>query len=42
MVGLDIIVPEEILPNLCRRPIHRPRASGLATHPEIRPVLLNA
>jgi len=27
MAGLDIIVPDEILPNLPRRPIHRPRAS---------------
>ena len=34
MVGLDIIVPDEILPNLPRRPIDRPRASRLATHPE--------
>ena len=29
MVGLDIIVPDEILPNLPRRPIDRPRASRL-------------
>ncbi len=28
MVGLDIIVPDEILPNL-RRPIDRPRATQL-------------
>ena len=29
MVGLDIIVPDEILPNLPRRPIDRPRATRL-------------
>ena len=29
MVSLDIIVPDEILPNLPRRPIDRPRASRL-------------
>ena len=34
MVGLDIIVPDEILPNLPRRPINRPRATWLWTHPE--------
>jgi hypothetical protein len=34
MVGHDIIVPDEILPDLPRRPIDRPRASRLASHPE--------
>ena len=34
MVGLDIIVPDEILPNLPHRPIDRPRATRLWTHPE--------
>ena len=34
MVGLDIIVPDEILPNLPRLPINRPRATRLWIHPE--------
>jgi hypothetical protein len=34
MVGLDIIVPGEILPNLPRRPINRPRARRLRSQPE--------
>ncbi len=34
MVGLDIIVSDEILPNLPHRPIDRPRATRLWTHPE--------
>jgi len=34
MVRLDIIVPDEILPNLPRRPIDRPRATRLWTQPE--------
>ncbi|MGC1723080.1 MAG: hypothetical protein WA746_29225 [Isosphaeraceae bacterium] len=34
MVRLDVIVPDEILPNLPCRPTDRPRASRLETHPE--------
>jgi hypothetical protein len=34
MVRLEVIVPDEIQPNLPRRPIDRPRASRLATPPE--------
>jgi len=34
MVGLDIIVPEEVFTDLPVRPIYRSRASRLATDPE--------
>ena len=34
VVRLDVIVPDEILPNLPCRPTDRPRASRLERHPE--------